>query len=189
MDYYLLAKLVHIVGFILLGGGLFAVFVSEMRAYRTADVCRFAEAAWYTATFYDALVVPGSVLAGLSGLLLVFQLGLGFFTEPWLAAMWSLFLFEFIEGNTITRLQFRRTLRHSRDVLETGRLTSQDREEARTLLGQVTHFLDVPLFLVIVYCGAMRPDSWAHILAAIAVAVAATTILVATVPKTLKPSS
>ena len=188
MDYYLLLRFAHIVGFILLGGGLLAVFVSEMRAYLTADVGRFAEAAWYTATFYDAFVVPGAVLAGLSGLFLIFQLGLGLFTEPWLVAMWSLFLFEFIEGNTITRLQFRRTLRRSRDALETGKLTSQDREEARTLLGQVTHFLDVPLFLVIVYCGAMRPDNWTHVLAAIAVALAATMLLTATVPKLARPS-
>ena len=187
MDYYLLLRLVHIVGFITLGGGLLAVFVSELRAYRTEDVNRFAEAAWYTATFYDGLVLPGAVLVGLSGLLLILELGLGFFTEPWLVGMWGLFLFEVIEGNTITRAQFQRALRRSREALATGRLTGLDREEARTLLGRVTHFLDVPLFLVIVYCGAMRPDSWAHVLAAIAIALVATTILSVAVPKLARP--
>jgi uncharacterized membrane protein len=183
MDYYMVLRFLHFVGFILLGGGLFAVFISELRAYRTADVSRFAEAAWYTAVFYDALVLPGAVLVGLSGLLPVFQLGLEFFAHPWLVTMWGLFLFELIEGNTITRVQFRRTLKRSRQALEAGRLTPQDRHEARTLIGQITHFLDVPLFLVIVYCGAMRPDTWTHVFAAIASALVASAILTAAVPR------
>jgi len=103
MDYYLLLRLGHIAGFILLGGGLLAVFVSELRAHTTGDVHVFAEAASYTAIFYDALALPGALLVGLSGLLLIFELGLGFFEEPWLVGMWGLFLFEFVEGNTITR--------------------------------------------------------------------------------------
>lgn len=183
MDSYSLLRLVHIVGFITLGGGLLAVFVSEMRAYRTTDVHRFAEAAWYTATFYDALVLPGAVLVGLSGLLLIVKLGLGFFSEPWLVGMWGLFLFEFVEGNTITRVQFQRTLRRSRELLATGRLTAEDREEARTLLGRVTHFLDMPLFLVIVYFGTVRPESWAHVLAAITAALVTAMILTAGMPR------
>ena len=187
VDYYLLLRLGHIVGFVLFGGGLLAVFVSELRAYRTSDVHRFAEAAWYTATFYDALVLPGAVLVALSGLLLIFELGLGIFSEPWLVGMWGLFLFEFVEGNTITRRQFQRTLRRSREVLETGQLAAQDRAEARTPLGRATHFLDLPLFLVIVYYGAMRPDSWLHVLAAIAVALVTTVILSFAVPKLARP--
>lgn len=53
---------------------------------------------------------------------------------------------------------------------------------------QLTHFLDLPLFLVIVYCGAMRPDSWRHVLAAIAVALVATVILAAAVRRLIRPS-
>jgi uncharacterized membrane protein len=187
VDYYAALRLAHIVGFIVLGGGLLAVFVSELRAYRSADVHRFAEAAWYTATFYDALVLPGAVIVGLSGVLLILELELGLFSEPWLVGMWGLFLFEFIEGNTITRRQFQRTLRRSRVVLQTGELTTEDREEARTSLGQITHFLDVPIFLVIVYFGAIRPDDWAHVLAAIAAAMVAAGILTAAVPKLVQP--
>ena len=188
MDYYSLLRLAHIIGFIVLGGGLLAVFVSELRASRTAEVGRFAEAAWYTATFYDALVLPGAALVGSSGVLLTFELGLGLLSEPWLVGMGGLFLFEFIEGNTVTRRQFQRTLRRSRKALRSGRLTAADREQARTPLGQVTHFLDLPLFLVIVYCGAMRPDSWGHVLAAIGVALVATVILAAAVPRLIRPS-
>lgn len=183
MDSYLLLRMLHIVGFILLGGGLVAVFVSELRAYRTTDVHRFAEAAWYTATFYDGLVVPGAVLLAVSGVLLILELGLGFFDEPWLVGMWGLFLFEMIEGNTVTRAQFRHTLRRSREALARGRLTDRDRDEARSLLGQVTHFLDLPVLLVIVYCGAMRPDSWTEVLAALGLALVAAAALTALVPR------
>ena len=187
MDYYSALRLAHMVGFIALGGGLLAVFVSELRAYRADDAYRFAEAAWYNETFYDALVLPGAVIVGLSGFLLVIELGLGFLSEPWLVGMWGLFLFEFIEGNTITRRQFRRTLRRSRAVLQTGELTTEDREDARTWLGQVTHFLDVPLFLAIIYYGAIRPDDWAHVLAAVAVGLVAAGVLTVAVPKLVRP--
>lgn len=183
MDLYLLLRLAHILGFILLGGGLLAVFVSELRAYGSRDVHVFAEAAWYTAAFYDGLVVPGALLVGGSGLWLILELGLGFFSEPWVVGMWGLFLFEFVEGNTITRVQFRRALKRSRAALEAGRLTATDRREARTLLGRATHFLDVPLFLAIVYCGALRPTSWAAVLTAILLALVASVALTYLVPR------
>ncbi len=183
MDYYTLLKLAHIVGFILLGAGLLAVFISELRAYRTRDIRVFAEAAWYTAVFYDALTLPGAVLAGLSGVLLILVLGLPLFSEPWLVGMWGLFLFEFIEGNTVTRIQFRRTLRKSVKAVQLGELSDEVRNEARTLLGQITHFLDVPLFLVIVHCGAVRPGSWGHLVTAIIAAVAAAMVLTFVIPR------
>ncbi len=183
MDSYMLLRLAHILGFILLGGGLLAVFISELRAYRTTDVVVFAEAAWYTAVFYDALALPGALLVGLSGLLLVIELGMGFFEAPWLVGMWALFLFEFVEGNTVTRVQFRRTIRESRVARERGALTETVRAEARTLLGRAAHFLDIPLFLVIVYCGAMRPESWSVVIVAVGVALAAALLLTLAVPR------
>lgn len=183
MSIYELLRFGHIIGFILLGGGLLAVFVSELRAYRTEDVHAFAEAAWYTAIFYDALAVPGALLVGLSGLLLVLELELGFFSEPWLTAMWVLFLFEFIEGNTVTRLQFRRTLAHSHEALRQGRLSAEVRAEARSPVGQIAHFLDLPLLTVIVYCGAVRPDSWWQVLVALLAALLVALALMLTVPR------
>jgi uncharacterized membrane protein len=183
MDYYSALRFAHIVGFILLGGGLLAVFISELRAYRTGDVRTFAEAAWYTAVFYDALALPGAAMIGTSGLLLVWELGLGFLDEPWLVGMWALFLFEFIEGNTVTRVQFRRTLRESRKALEHGLLTQELRGDARTTIGQLAHFLDVPLFLVIVYCGAVRPGAWSHLATAIVIAVVVALLLTVAVPR------
>lgn len=184
MDYYTLLKFGHIVGFILLGGGLLAVFISEFQAYRTTDMKVFAEAARYTAIFYDSLAIPGALLVGISGFFLIFELGLGFFDEPWLVGMWGLFLFEFIEGNTVTRIQFRKTLRRSRDALARGApLTEDVRDEARSLLNQIVHFLDIPLFTVIVYCGTVRPDSWAHILIAIGIGLFFATLLKFLVPR------
>lgn len=183
MDAYSLLKLMHILGFILLGAGLCAVFISELRTYGTDDVHVFAEAARYTAVFYDGLTLPGAVLVAVSGLFLILELGYGFFDEPWLVGMWGLFVFEFLEGNTVTRIQFRRTLRISRRALETGRLTEEVRDDARTFLGQFAHFLDLPLFSVIVYCGAIRPATWTDVGWAIAAAVGMTLILMVVVPR------
>jgi uncharacterized membrane protein len=183
MEVYALLRLGHIVGAILLGGGLLAVFISELRAYRTDDVRVFAEAAWYTATFYDRLVVPGALLLGVSGPLLTLELGLGWFEEPWLVGMWGLFLFEVIEGNTVTRVQFRRALRRSQAALPMGDLTPELRAEARSLLGQVTHFLDLPLFLVIVWCGVVKPGSWSEVATAVVAALVAAALLTAAVPR------
>ncbi|MGI9385642.1 MAG: DUF2269 family protein [Methyloligellaceae bacterium] len=184
MDYYTLLKFGHIVGFILLGGGLLAVFVSELQAYRTTDMKVFAEAARYTAIFYDSFVISGALLVAISGFFLILELGLGFFEEPWLVGMWGLFLFEFIEGNTITRIQFRKTLRRSQDALMRGDpLTDDLREEARSLVNQIVHFLDIPLFTVIVYCGTVRPDSWTHVLIAICIGLIIATLLIVFVPR------
>ncbi len=184
MDPYPLLKYAHILGFVLLGGGLLAVFVTEFEAYRTRDLRTFAEAARYTAVFYDALAVPGALLVGLTGLALMLDLGLGFFEAPWTIGMWSLFLFEFIEGNTVTRIQFRRTLRRSRAALAAGApLTDDLRDDARSRLNQVVHFLDLPLFSVIVYCGTARPATWTDIGLVIAIALAATVLLTVTVPR------
>jgi hypothetical protein len=97
--------------------------------------------------------------------------------------MWGLFLFEFIEGNTVTTVQFRRTLRLSRALPEDEPLTGEKRAHARSLTGQIAHFLDIPLFSVIVYCAVARPNSWALVAGAIAAAMAAALVLMFTVPR------
>jgi uncharacterized membrane protein len=184
LDYYTLLKFGHIVGFILLGGGLLAVFISEYQAYRTGDIKVFAEASRYTAIFYDSFVISGALLVAFTGFFLILELGLGFFEEPWLVGMWGLFLFEFVEGNTMTRLQFRKTLRRSQAALERGDpLTDDLRQEARSLLNQIVHFLDIPMFTVIVYCGTVRPDSWRHVLVAIGIGLLVATLLIVFVPR------
>ena len=147
MELYPFLRLLHFAGFISLGGGLLAVFASEWRAYRTDGAMVFAEAAQYTAVFYQTMVLPGAILIGVSGPLLMRHLGLGAFDAPWLVGMWGLFVFEFLEGNTVTRIQFRRTLRLSQALVRSPSLTEEKRLGARTRLGQIAHFLDIPIDL------------------------------------------
>ncbi len=178
----MLLRFLHVIGFIFLGGGLLAVFVSEWRGYGATRPVVFAEAAFYTAIFYDFVVLPGAFLMLTTGPLLIWKLGLSYFDAPWLTGMWSLFLFEFVEGNTVTRVQFRRTLEVSRSLAEDEPLTDEIRGRARTFIGRLAHFLDVPLFTVIVFCGVARPDSWLEVLSAIGIAIAAALVLMAVVP-------
>jgi uncharacterized membrane protein len=183
MDLYQLLRYLHYIGFMFIGGGLLAVWVSEWRGYSATRTVLFAEASYYTAILYDFVVVPGALLQIVTGPLLIWKLGVGYFELPWLTAMWCLFLFEFIEGNTITRVQFRRTLKVSKALPEDQPLTEAKREEARTLLGRFVHFLDIPMVSVIVYCGVVRPDSWLVIGGAIGAAIAAALALMFTVPR------
>ena len=183
MDLYQLLRFFHFIGFIFLGGGLLAVFVSEWRGYGATRPVVFAEAAFYTAIFYDFVVLPGAFLMLTTGPLLIWKLGLSYFDTPWLTGMWGLFLFEFIEGNTITRVQFRRTLKISRSLPEDEPLTDEIRGRARTFIGRLAHFLDIPLFSVIVYCGVVRPDSWLEVGIAISIAIAVALLLMAVVPR------
>lgn len=53
-------------------------------------------------------------------------------------------VFELVEGNSVTRVQFRRALGVSRRALAEGRLTPEVRREARAPVGTFTHFLDIP---------------------------------------------
>ena len=97
--------------------------------------------------------------------------------------MWGLFLFEFFEGNTVTRIQFRRTLRLSRPFAAGEPLTEEGRRRARTALGQIAHFLDLPLFAVIVYCGVVRPQQWSEVALALGLALSAAALLTLIVPR------
>ncbi|HET7853624.1 MAG TPA: DUF2269 family protein [Candidatus Methylomirabilis sp.] len=159
---YLTFKFLHIVGFILLGSGLVGVFVAEWRSRQTRDIRLIAEAHRYMTIFYDGVVLPGAILVGLSGLLLMFYLQFGFFQIPWLTGMWLLFAFEFMEGNTITRIHFRKMRRVSQAALNEGRVTSELQEKMDDKVGTFTHYLDLPLFFVIVSLGGLRPATWTH---------------------------
>ena len=183
MDLYQLLRFFHFIGFIFLGGGLLAVFVSEWRGYGATRPVVFAEAAFYTAIFYDFVVLPGAFMMLTTGPLLIWKLGLSYFDTPWLTGIWGLFLFEFIEGNTVTRVQFRRTLKVSRSLAENETLTEEIRSRARTFIGRLAHFLDIPLFSAVVYCGVVRPDTWLEVGSAIGIAIVAALMLISVVPR------
>ncbi len=51
--------------------------------------------------------------------------GWDFLNVPWLAGIVALFAFEFVEGNTVTRLYFMRLRRLTQDALTAGAVTPQ----------------------------------------------------------------
>lgn len=150
----------HFLGFLLLGAGLLGVFVAELRSRQTRDLaliteaCRYVSVMYRVGAFYGALIVIGS------GVLLVLALEIGFLSAPWLIGMWAFAAFEFVEGNTITRVHAARMRELSAQALAQGRVTRELRREMDNRLATFTHFLDLPLFTSIVVLGVLRPQSW-----------------------------
>jgi uncharacterized membrane protein YecN with MAPEG domain len=134
--------------------------------------------------------VPGALLLLGSGTWLIVTVygGWAFLGMPWLAGMLALFGFEFIEGNTITRLYFMRLRRLTAAALEQGGFTRELERARREQLPTFTHYLDLPLLFLIVALGAMRPNTWTLLLVGTALAVAAATVLTLVIPR-MYPSS
>lgn len=182
---YEILKFGHLAGLMLLGGGLINVFLADVRARQATSLPVFAEAIRTIAVSYDGVVVPGALLQAGSGtwLILDFYGGWDFLYEPWLAGMVVLFLFEFIEGNTITRLYFMRLRRLSRDALAQGRFTPALAAARAENVPTFTHFLDLPLVMVIISLGAFRPDTWTQFFVGTGAAVALATVLTILLPR------
>lgn len=159
---YNLLKFFHILGAILMGAGLVAVWLADMRSRQLRELPTFAEAVRTIAVCYDGLVVPGSLLLLASGAWMIAQYygGLDFLHVPWLAGMVVLFLAEFIEGNTVTRLYFMRLRRLTHQALQVGHFTTELEQERGKLVPSFTHFLDLPALTLIIALGALKPDSW-----------------------------
>lgn len=185
MDQYALLRFAHLVGLMLISAGLIGVFVTDMRSRQARDVKLFAQAVTFIAVFYDGLVVPGALLLLASGtwLIVSYYAGWQFLNVPWLVGMVVLFAFEFIEGNTITRLYFMRLRRLARIAVAEGRMTPELARARAEQLASFTHFLDIPLLLVIVSLGALRPSSWTHFIIGVTIAVAAASLLNYFVPR------
>lgn len=126
MDYSLL-KFLHVLGTVLIGGGLIGVWMADLRSRQLRELQGFAEAVRNIAVFYDGFVVPGALLLLGSGVWMIVRYydGWSFLQVPWLAGMVALFAFEFIEGNTVTRLYFMRLRRLTTTALEEGRFTPE----------------------------------------------------------------
>lgn len=184
MDYSLL-KLAHILGLTLIGGGLFGVFMSDLRSRQLRELCSFAEAVRNIAVFYDGLVVPGALLLLASGAWLVasFYGGWEFIKIPWLAGMVLLFGFEFIEGNTVTRLYFMRLRRITSQALEQGRFTPELERARGENIPTFTHFLDLPILFVIITLGTVKPDNWTVFIIGSAIAITVATVLTIMIPR------
>lgn len=182
---YNLLKFAHILGAILMGAGLVAVWMADLRSRQVHDLTAFAEAVRNIAVCYDGLVVPGSLLVLASGSWLIGQFygGLTFIGVPWLAGMVVLFLAEFIEGNTVTRLYFMRLRRMTREALAQGRFTAELERERGKSLPSFTHFLDLPVLTLIVALGALKPDSWTLFVAGSILGVAVASALNVWIPR------
>ncbi len=184
MDYDLL-KYLHLLGAVLMGAGLIGVWLADLRARQHRDLIRFSEAVRYIAVFYDGVVVPGALLLLFSGGWFTAQyFGGGKFIEvPWLAGMIFLFLFEFIEGNTVTRLYFMRLRRLTKVALEQGEITPELARERAKTLPAFTHYLDLPMLFLIIALGALKPESWELFFYGAAVAIGLAAVLTLTVPR------
>jgi uncharacterized membrane protein len=185
MDPFFLLRFAHLIGLMLMSAGLIGVFVTDMRSRQIRDVKLFAQAVTFIGIFYDGLVVPGALLLLASGtwLIVSYYGGWGFLNVPSLAGMVLLFALEFVEGNTITRLYFMRLRRLARAAVMEGRVTPELARARAEQLASFTHFLDIPILLVIVSLGALRPSDWTQFVIGTAIAVAVASALNYFVPR------
>jgi len=159
---YAILKYLHVLGAVLMGAGLVGVWLADLRSRQHRDLIRFSESVRYIAVFYDGVVVPGSIILLASGtwFTVVHFGGWGFLEIPWLSGMIFLFLFEFIEGNTITRLYFMKLRRITDKALEVGEITPELEEERGKLTPTFTHYLDLPMLFLIIALGVIKPTTW-----------------------------
>jgi uncharacterized membrane protein len=171
---YALLKLAHIIGAILIGSGLIGVWICDLRSRQSCELVRFSEAVRNIAVFYDGVVVPGALILLASGTWMIVEFfgGWNFVAVPWLAGMVFLFVLEFIEGNTITRLYFVRLRRLTQEALQAGAFTPELEKARAENLPSFTHCLDLPMLFLIVTLGALRPDNWRLFVVGLAVALA-----------------
>jgi hypothetical protein len=112
-----------------------------------------------------------------------FHGGWGFLGVPWLLGMVLLFAFEFIEGNTVTRLYFMRLRRLTQAALKAGAFTPELERARGDGLTAFTHFLDLPILFLIVALGAMRPADWTLFLSGSVAAVLIAMALTLAIPR------
>ena len=182
---YAILKFSHILGAILIGAGLIGVWMSDLRSRQLRDLTAFAEAIRNIAVFYDGVVVPGALILLASGAWMIVEFfgGLDFVKVPWLLGMVILFVFEFIEGNTVTRVYFMRLRRMTREALEKGEFTAELEAARGESVPTFTHFLDLPLLFLIVALGAMKPTTWALFSAGLVLAVTIAVTLTTYIPR------
>jgi uncharacterized membrane protein len=182
---YLLLRYFHVLGAVLMGAGLVGVWLTDLRSRQHRDLIRFSEAVRYIAVFYDGVVVPGAIILLVTGTWFIVQYygGWDFIKVPWLTGMIMLFAFEFIEGNTITRLYFMKLRRLTKDALNAGEVTPELESERGKLIPTFTHYLDMPMLFLIIALGVLKPNTWEVFLYGVIISVAVATLLTLIVPR------
>jgi hypothetical protein len=94
-----------------------------------------------------------------------------------------LFAFEFVEGNTVTRLYFLRLRRLTREALAEGAMTPALAAARRERVPTFTHFLGSAHPLRPRGAGGGGPATWTLLVVGTAVAVLAATALTIAVPR------
>ncbi len=182
---YVLLQFAHVLGAILIGAGLIGVWLSDLRSRQVRELAPFAEAVRNIAVFYDGLVFPGALLLLASGTWLIVEFfgGWDFIKIPWLIGMVALFFLEFVEGNTVTRLYFIRLRRLTEASLRAGRFTPELEDARAESVPTFTHFLDLPILLIIVALGTIKPETWTLFFLGCLVALLIAAALTVYVPK------
>ena len=182
---YALLKFIHILGAILISSGLIGVWLADLRSRQLRELYPFSEAVRNIAVFYDGLVIPGAVLLLISGiwLVMVFFGGWHFMQLNWLSGMIILFLLEFVEGNTVTRLYFMRLRRLTQVALQQGNFTPELQAARGETIPTFTHFLDLPILFLIIALGTIKPNSWQLFIMGIIIALVIAIILTIYIPK------
>ena len=93
------------------------------------------------------------------------------------------FAFEFVEGNTLTRVYFMRLRRLTQEALSVGRFTAELQRARAENVPTFTHFLDLPVLFLIVSLGALKPESWASFVVGSLLALAVATALTIVIPR------
>jgi uncharacterized membrane protein len=186
---YLILKYLHVLGAVLMGAGLIGVWLADLRSRQERDLIRFSEAVRYIVVFYDGVVVPGALILLFSGTWLTIQYfgGWDFLETPWLAGMITLFVFEFIEGNTITRLYFMKLRRITNEAMSNGKITPEIEKERGKSIPSFTHYLDLPILFLIIALGVIKPATWDMFLIGSLIAIGIATFFTIFIPR-LYPS-
>jgi uncharacterized membrane protein len=182
---YSLLRYVHLVGLMLMGAGLIGVWISDWRSRQVRDLALFAEAVRNIALAYDGVVVPGALMLLLSGAWMTAEVwdGWDFVQHPWLSGMIFLFAAEFVEGNTVTRLYFMRLRRLTNDALVQGGVTPELIRARQEHVPTFTHFLDIPMLLLIVSLGVIQPNTWTQLIVGGICALVVAAILTLWIPR------
>ncbi len=168
-----------------MGAGLIGVWLADLRSRQHKELIRFSEAVRYIAVFYDGIVVPGALILLTSGVWFTVKYydGWEFVKTPWLAGMIFLFAFEFIEGNTVTRLYFMKLRRLTQDALNQNQITAELEAERGKLIPSFTHFLDLPMLFLIIALGVIKPQTWGMFIFGSITAIAIASLFTVVIPR------
>lgn len=154
---YRVLLFVHLLGFVLLGGALVTATIQHLRASKSKDPAFLHETYRTLAIALSWVAPPGALLLALSGIGLVWVLGVGFLSRGWLIGMWGLFLPEFLEGLFHAAPHARRLVRLAEEARQQGALTPALLDAMRNPWARALAAIDLPVFLIITALAVFKP--------------------------------